>query len=50
MGKVIYVSFRGRSRGRIIDTVGEIIEEIDSPSSSTEPIEEVKEDDEKEPA
>jgi len=45
------VGCAGFNRGRIIDTVGEIVEEIDNDSSSTEPIDEVKEDDdEKNPA
>jgi len=52
MGKVIHVSFKGRSRGRIIDVIGEVIEEsIDEINSSApEPTKEVEEDDEKNPA
>lgn len=49
MGKVIYVSFKGRSRGRIIDTVGETVEEIIN-SPPLELLEEEVEEDEKDPA
>ena len=35
MGNVIYVNFIGRYRGRIIDTVGETIEDIIPPVTSS---------------